>query len=206
MKPGRAAHRVILFDLGGVLWDVGGRPVLAKLSGGALTPDQERRYWRSSPWQYAFDTGRCTPREFASGVIGELDLAVEPADLLKALAEIDRGLFPGALSLLDALEGRYLRACLSNNNAFHWERLKQNSGLHLRFERCYLSHEVGLRKPDPALFRHVLDDLGIPSSEILFLDDDPGYVEAARDMGLDAHQALGVEGVRRVLGALDIRV
>ena len=49
------------------------------------------------------------------------------------------------------------------------------------------SSEVGMRKPNPAIYHHALDALGgIAPEEAIFLDDSPGNVEGARRAGLHA--------------------
>ena len=69
-----------------------------------------------------------------------------------------------------------------------------NSGSGAReAERCWgfeeitddivYSHEVGLRKPDPRIFVLAAERLAVRPDEIVFLDDVPGHVEAARDAG-----------------------
>jgi HAD superfamily hydrolase (TIGR01509 family) len=45
------------------------------------------------------------------------------------------------------------------------------------------SHEVGLLKPDPEIFLLAARRLGVPPSEVVFLDDVEGHVEAARGLG-----------------------
>jgi HAD superfamily hydrolase (TIGR01509 family) len=48
------------------------------------------------------------------------------------------------------------------------------------------SHEVGLRKPDPQIYALAAERLGVQVDEIVFLDDVPGHVEAAREAGWHA--------------------
>ncbi len=48
------------------------------------------------------------------------------------------------------------------------------------------SSEVGMRKPNPAIYHHALELLGVPAEQALFLDDSPGNVEGARRAGLHA--------------------
>lgn len=55
------------------------------------------------------------------------------------------------------------------------------------FEVVVDSSEVGMRKPNPAIFLHALDLLGgIAPAESVFLDDSPGNVAGARRAGLHA--------------------
>jgi epoxide hydrolase-like predicted phosphatase len=52
------------------------------------------------------------------------------------------------------------------------------------FEVVIDSSEVGLRKPDRAIYELALDRLGVAASAAIFVDDQPIYVEGARSCGL----------------------
>ncbi len=58
--------------------------------------------------------------------------------------------------------------------------------LDARFDVQVLSGEVGLRKPDPAIFELAAGRLGIPPSHGVFVDDHAGNVAAARQVGMIA--------------------
>ena len=193
---------VILFDLGGVLvhWD--GVEPLVRLSGGILGPEDARRFWIESPSVRRVERGECSPQAVAESVVAEIPLPIPPQAFLEEIISWDRGPIPGALELLDEISKEFRVACLSNNNELHWARLRDRHGLGGRFHRAYLSHEIGQVKPDPETFRHVLADLACPPSSILFLDDSPECVDAARKLGLVAFRVSGVDGAREVLGRL----
>jgi len=55
------------------------------------------------------------------------------------------------------------------------------------FEVKIWSCELGIVKPDPAIYRHCLDALGCEPSRTLFFDDRPNNVEAARNLAMEAH-------------------
>jgi len=48
------------------------------------------------------------------------------------------------------------------------------------------SSEVGMRKPNPAIYEHALELLGVSAEQAVFLDDSPGNVEGAKRAGLHA--------------------
>jgi len=87
-----------------------------------------------------------------------------------------------------ALRGRYQVALLTNA----WpdaDRLlleKQGLDVHAEFDVYVNSADVGLRKPDPAIFRLTLERLGVAPQEAVFLDDSLPNVEAARALGIHA--------------------
>jgi putative hydrolase of the HAD superfamily len=66
------------------------------------------------------------------------------------------------------------------------------------------SHEVGLAKPDPAVFRLTEQRLGVEPHEIVFLDDQERHVAAARRVGWQAvrHRSTA-ESVREITKLLE---
>ncbi|GBL35160.1 D-ribitol-5-phosphate phosphatase [Filimonas sp.] len=61
------------------------------------------------------------------------------------------------------------------------------------FDRIYLSHRVGLRKPNPAIFELVLRENQLKADETLFIDDSPQHIEAAKKLGIQTiHVTEGV--------------
>jgi glucose-1-phosphatase len=196
--------QVMLFDLGGVLVYFDGITPLLALSGNALSREDARRFWLMSPSVRRFETGQSGPEEFAAAAVAELGLAIAPESFLQQFVSWDRGPMDGALNLLDSLRPYFLMACLSNNNELHWRRLRDEMGLAERFHRCYLSHEIGLMKPDWEAFDYVVRDLATSPESILFLDDNPECIAAARAVGMNAYRACGVQEVRAVLSSLGL--
>jgi putative hydrolase of the HAD superfamily len=65
------------------------------------------------------------------------------------------------------------------------------------------SSEVGMRKPNPAIYHHALALLGgVPPAQAVFLDDSPGNVEGARRAGLHAILVEDPDAAVRQLDAL----
>lgn len=176
-------------------WD--GVAELSAICSRPLSLEEARRFWIASPWVRRFERGQCSRAEFAAGVVGELSLPVSPERFLEEFSRWDRGPLPGSLDLLDALAGSVRLACLSNNNEIHWARLRVDFAH--RFERCYISHELGMIKPDADIFAHVVSDLGCPADRILFLDDNPECVAGAEECGLRAVQVRGVAEARAAI-------
>jgi putative hydrolase of the HAD superfamily len=65
-----------------------------------------------------------------------------------------------------------------------------------RFDVLVWSFELGLIKPDPAIYLHLLSKLGTRPEETLFLDDRPVNVEAATALGIRALQFTTIERLR----------
>ena len=54
------------------------------------------------------------------------------------------------------------------------------------FEGAVVSAEVGLMKPDPAIFRHAAETFGVVLAETVFFDDIQANVDGARAIGMEA--------------------
>ena len=67
------------------------------------------------------------------------------------------------------------------------------------FDAQILSHEVGLLKPDPAIFELTLRHCGLEADRTLFIDDLRANVEAARALGMSAIQFESAEQIRAEL-------
>ena len=83
-----------------------------------------------------------------------------------------------------ALRGRYKVALLSNAWPGQDEWLLEQFGLdvHTEFDAYINSAEVGLRKPDAAIFHLALDRLGVEPQQTIFIDDLLRNVDAAREL------------------------
>ena len=51
-----------------------------------------------------------------------------------------------------------------------------------------VSYMVHLVKPEPAIYRYLLDRYGLKAEDCVFFDDRAENIEAAREMGIEAHQ------------------
>jgi putative hydrolase of the HAD superfamily len=56
------------------------------------------------------------------------------------------------------------------------------------FDVIFNTAEIGMAKPDPAVFHHVLGELEVSAADAVFIDDMAPNVEAARAVGIPAHQ------------------
>jgi glucose-1-phosphatase len=191
--------RVALFDLGGVLVELGGVSTVISWMANPVLPEELFRMWLTSPAVRAFETGKIDPDLFADQLIAEMSLQVGRDALLKELARWPTGTFPGALELLERIPRRYTRATLSNTNAVHWPEVMGRMKLESAFDHHFASHLTGKIKPDEEAFRHVTAALGCTTDEVLFLDDNQINVDAAAKCGIHAVQVRGVPAAERAL-------
>ena len=86
------------------------------------------------------------------------------------------------------LKKQYPLYLISNTNDLHYEHVKAKFNLLKHFVACFPSHEVGHRKPDSAMFEHVLKKIKMKPEETVFIDDMPAFVEGATQLGMQAIQ------------------
>jgi glucose-1-phosphatase len=189
----------VLFDLGGVLVDFTGPSTLLRWLDGRLTLEQIWPLWLGSPVVRAFERGGVGPDVFADRLIADLGLPVDRRQFLDDFARWPLALHAGAADLIARIPPSYVRGTLSNTNVVHWPRIEAWLKTAGRFDRHFPSHLTGKLKPDPEVFAHVAETLACEPSAILFLDDQPLNVEAARAAGLRAVQASGVTGAESAL-------
>ena len=113
---------------------------------------------------------------------------------------LDRGSF----AVLKSLSGRMPTYLLSNTNALHIDFIRSRYSFPRRVRGAILSHEVRLRKPDPAIYRKALKLSGTKPAETLFVDDLRPNVRAAAKLGLHAIRYRGAEDLRDRLDALGL--
>jgi putative hydrolase of the HAD superfamily len=92
------------------------------------------------------------------------------------------------LDLMRELRERGYRMAILTNNVREWEPLwRAKLPVDEIFELVVDSAFVGMRKPDPPIYHLTLERLGgVPPQRALFVDDNEGNVEAARELGMRA--------------------
>jgi HAD superfamily hydrolase (TIGR01509 family) len=194
---------LVLFDLGGVLIQPGGVASMRALSG--IDSDEALwTRWLSCPWVRRFEAGQCTPEEFASGMVTEWELELEPAAFLEEFGRWPEPPFEGSVELVDQVQSRVPAAFLSNMNSFQWAANYEGIPLTEAFTFRFLSFELGLVKPDAAIFAAVAARLPVPRHRVLFLDDNAVNVEAAKEEGFAAAHVRGLRAARDALRAAGV--
>ena len=195
---------VLLFDLGGVLVELSGVPTMLKWTDNRYDVEMLWDAWLSSPAVRAFETGNSTAEEFATRIVGEMQLPVSADEFIQRFRAWPKGLYPGVTKLLDRLRTDYTLACFSNSNDLHWPILMDDMGMAALFEYRFASHLMGRVKPDKEAFQYVLEGLNCDPASVLFLDDNGINVRSATEVGMRAHRARGPLEIEQVL--LDTRI
>jgi len=110
------------------------------------------------------------------------------------------------INLLMELKKKYRLLLLSNSNPLHINVSAKNEfgkyGLSMIevFDHCFISYQMGMTKPDPAIFQTVLNESGLNAGECLFLDDGVKNVEIARSLGIQSYLVEQGENLDFLLG------
>ena len=135
-----------------------------------------------------YDTGRISSEEFHRRVQDHFRLDLPFPRFRQMWAEIFDPL-EDMEAVAARLARRYPLYLLSNTNELHFQYIRENYATLLSHFRAFiLSYLVGSRKPEPQIFQALIREAGLPPAQILYTDDNPEFVEAARDHGLVAWQ------------------
>jgi putative hydrolase of the HAD superfamily len=199
----QGGYDIVLFDLGGVLVRLGGVHQMQELSG----IDDEGEIWRrwlSCPWVRSFERGRCSPEEFAAGVVGDWGLDVTADSFLERFRAWPEAVYGGAVELVREVAGRCRVGCLSNTNELHWADQSSRWAFADLFEVVFLSYRLDMVKPDREIFDHVVAALEVAPARILFLDDNAVNVDQARAAGWAGAMVSGADEARSALVELAV--
>jgi len=181
----RAKFRAILFDIGRVLVGVD----LSRVSGGltAGPPLSPTELWfalENDPRWPDWQEGRISPRDWYLHVSQRLRVALS----FEQFAEVwNRAIAPEPIqddAFLERLAKRYRLALLSNTDPIHVAHLQSTFAFFRLFPVRIYSCTVGVRKPNPLIYREALRACKVSASQAVYIDDIPAYVEAARGLGI----------------------
>ena len=174
--------KVVLFDLGGVLLPFDReRRVAAMVADLGVSADAARAFM-ASDLHHRLDVGAAGVTDLAHGLTA---LAGRPVDEARAVRLILSVFGPPNLALWEAaarLRRRLPVGGFSDNPAFVARLFPDGAVL----APMFWSAELGLSKADARAFAAVERALNVDPGRILFIDDSPGNVALARDLGWDA--------------------
>ncbi|MEM6764389.1 MAG: HAD family phosphatase [Bacteroidota bacterium] len=131
------------------------------------------------------EVGKISQQAFINEVRGIYHLKGTDQQIIDAWNAILVALIPERIDQLKALKSKYKLALLSNTNIIHQHAFQEEcADLLAQFDKIYLSHEFGRRKPDADTFLTILDEMGWRAEETLFLDDSPPNIKAAEALGI----------------------
>jgi 2-haloacid dehalogenase len=199
---------VVVFDLGGVLVDWNPRYLYRSLFDGddaamerflaeVCTPTWNDEQDRGRPWDEACALlVRDHPNQRAL-------IEAWPSRFDETMA----GPIPGTVDILAELRARDVPLyALSNWSAETFPRAVARFPFLQWFRGTVISGALRIAKPDPAIYRHLLDTYQLSAEDTVFIDDAPRNVEAAASLGMLAVRFTDAAALREALvdlGLLD---
>lgn len=181
------ALRAVIFDYGMVLTgppDPAAHRAMEEITG--LAPARlDTFYWRH---RHAFDEGSLTGAGFWQQVANDARLNLSESQI-QELVHWDARMWmtENRAMLAWQLELKHrglLTAIVSNMGDTVHQQMERELDWLPRFDVLVWSYQLRVAKPDPAIYRYAIEQLGTSSSEILFVDDRPPNVDAARALGM----------------------
>ncbi|MPY54787.1 HAD family hydrolase [Streptomyces acidicola] len=155
----------------------------------------------------ALETGAITERQMVDRILAEL-----PEGAGRILADGRsfgelwfRGRRPNEafLEFLRGLRGDGYRLALLTNNVREWEPLwRAQLPVDELFDVVVDSHREGVRKPDPAIYRILLERLDTTPQHCLFVDDTEENCTAAAELGIRSVRFADTDGAVREISTL----
>ncbi len=196
-------HRptVVVFDLGNVLVDWNPRYLYRKLfDGDDAAMEQFLAEVCTPAWNDEQDRGRTFAEACALLVRDHPDrrelIEAWPARYPETMA----GPVEGTVEILAELRDRDVPLyALSNWSAETFPHARARFPFLQWFRGIVLSGELRMAKPDPAIYRYLLDTYRLGAEDVVFIDDAPRNVEAAASLGIRALRFTDAPALRTAL-------
>ena len=185
--------KAIVFDMGGVLIDLDyDRCVAAYKALGFeeicdyLDPCHQKGIYGD------MESGKASEDEFYDFFLSKCHTRTTRADIDACMKSFYDGPSEKTGSLLRGLKQKgYGIYMLSNNNPIMMricdsDFKKVGIGISDFFDQAFISSSMKMMKPDAAIFNEAIRRIGLKAEELLFIDDSPVNVEAARKSGMNA--------------------
>ncbi|MFE3447303.1 HAD family hydrolase [Nonomuraea sp. NPDC059194] len=178
----------VLIDWGGVLTTSMTEAVAAWVAADRLDGEHYRAVMRELLLQesavHALERGEISAADFERDLAARLrTLDGTPPVAEGLLARMFLG-FQRADAMYDALlhiRRSGIKTCLLSNS---WANEYPREGWDDVFDAIVISGEIGMRKPEPRIFLHALDLIGLSGPECVFIDDVEVNIAAARELGI----------------------
>jgi FMN phosphatase YigB (HAD superfamily) len=181
----------LIFDLGNVLYDIDFGIMYAEFDKLGI-PNFENHFTLNKSDQLFFDLekGWINESEFCDGFNQLYQLTLRHEQIVTAWNSLLIGFRKESMAWVKANHQAYPTFLFSNTNQIHYDYFipqfsrEIGGNFEALFKTPYYSHQMGMRKPDPASFQSILDQEGLIAAETLFIDDNEPNVIAAASVGL----------------------
>jgi len=178
----------VLFDIGNVIVRFDPHALYSK-----ILPDAEERQWFlthvcSMAWHVEHDRGAAMAETIPT-LVARYPSYRDAIEAWRDRApEMLHSLIDPSIQAIEALAASGVPLFALTNMPAEWVSLITGmSPVFAHFRDIVVSAHEGAIKPDPRLYRIALDRMGLGADEVLFIDDSPPNIDAARALGFDVH-------------------
>ncbi len=196
-----ARPKALLFDLGNVLVRVDFERVLAHWARAAGVPLERLRARFVIGEEYArHERGELDDAGYFAALRAMLGLELDDATMERGWNAVFDGEVPGMADLVGGLAERVPLFAFSNTNPAHHAFWSVHfASLMQPFREVFVSHRLGMRKPEARAYLAVCAAMRREPGEVLFFDDNAHNVEGARAIGMRAVTVAGIADVHAAL-------
>ena len=196
----------LLFDLGRVVLDIDFGKALTCWAGhaGCAPANLAARFLPEESYRQ-HEVGKIEDAAYFQSLRASLGINISDSQFLQGWNAIFTGEMPGIAPLLERAAKRMPLYAFSNTNRPHVEYFsKAYADVLGHFRKLFLSSTIGLRKPDPQAYDHVVKAIGVPAERIVFFDDLADNIAGARAYGLTAVHVTSPDDVAKAFATLGI--
>lgn len=184
----------IIFDLGNVLLNIDGEKTLdAFRKFGVDRFDDIYTLQQQSIIIDLLETGKMTQLEFVNQIREFFEQYISEDDILDAWNAMILDFPEDRINLVKQLGEKYSVFLLSNTNEIHYaffkRKFKRQYKMRFKelFTKAFLSHEIGMRKPNKRIFEYISKGAIIDPEQTLFIDDDQENIKSAQQLGFKTY-------------------
>lgn len=172
-----------LFDIGKVLLDFDFESSLIRLMPEAiLNPHERIRHILEQ--KDALETGLIDPIHYADWALQILGSNATREQFYQAWQQIFRINEPMWQCIRKLADANHTLILISNINAIHAPWIFTAYPEFSFFQHKVLSYEIGILKPDPAIYRYVIDTFRLNPALTVYIDDQPQNILAGKALKL----------------------
>lgn len=195
-------YKAVIFDLGGVIINIDYGATIEAF--GALGHGDFQTVYSQAQQSGLFndlETGKISGQRFVNELLPFIKAGTSPNKVIAAWNAMIGQVPPARISLLQKVRQKCPIYLLSNTNDIHMQAVLKAwnaSSEHPMgdfFDGIYLSHEVGMRKPNVEIFEFVCRENQLNPSDTLFIDDSIQHIAGARLAGLQAFHLTDFEAL-----------
>ena len=175
--------KCIIFDLCDTIVKTAGVNGLGRLNATPRNNEKMNHWFRSNSLFKAYERGEINVSSFANIFCAEFNIQDDKETFCRNYESLVLHEIDGVATIIKYWEKRLPLYALSNNNPLLWKGIQRCCNILDCFSEVFLSHETGLLKPETKAFQSALNAIDCRPEEVIFVDDNPECISAARELG-----------------------